>query len=81
MPLCKDRIIWIKIGRLEFGRQKYPDKSIRQEPAIVHAKSGSTVLEMKRDHPRAVQHSSTQTQAWRANGDISLIMSKISPVN
>ena len=31
---------------------------------------------MARDHPLLVQHSKCHTQAWRANGDISLILSK-----
>lgn len=31
---------------------------------------------MERDHPALVQHSKIHTQAWRANGDISLILSK-----
>ena len=31
---------------------------------------------MPRDHPMLVQHSRIHTQAWRANGDISLILPK-----
>jgi hypothetical protein len=38
-------------------------------------------LEMPRDHPSLVQHSQYHTQAWRANGDISLILSKNGPEN
>ena len=36
---------------------------------------------MARDHPKLVQHSRYHTQAWRANGDISLILSKSGPDN
>ena len=36
---------------------------------------------MERDHPMLVQHSRHHTQGWRANGDISIILSKISPDN
>ena len=69
-----------KICRMEFGTEKSPGKSLRQEPAIVRDKNGSRRLEMKRDHPRLVQHSSIHTQAWRANGDVSLILSKSNPL-
>jgi hypothetical protein len=68
-----------KVCRMEFGTEKHPGKSLREEPAIVHDKNGSQRLEMKRDHPRLVQHSSIHTQAWRANGDVSLILSKSDP--
>lgn len=33
------------------------------------------------DHPCASQHSSYQLQSWRANGDVSLILSNSSPDN
>lgn len=36
---------------------------------------------MPRDHPMLVQQSMYRTQGWRANGDISLILSKSSPAN
>jgi hypothetical protein len=36
---------------------------------------------MARDHPMLVQHSRFHTQGWRANGDISLILSKSPPEN
>uniref|UniRef100_A0A8W8MJ19 Uncharacterized protein n=1 Tax=Magallana gigas TaxID=29159 RepID=A0A8W8MJ19_MAGGI len=36
---------------------------------------------MERDHPVLVQHSKCHTQGWRANGDISLILSKSDPSN
>jgi hypothetical protein len=38
-------------------------------------------LEMNRDHPMLVQNSRYHTQGWRANGDISIILSKSSPDN
>ena len=34
---------------------------------------------MARDHPMPVQHSRFHTQVWRANGDVSLIVSKSHP--
>ena len=36
---------------------------------------------MQRDHPRIVQHSRYQIQSWRANGDVSLILSNSPPDN
>lgn len=33
-------------------------------------------LEIPRDHPMLVQNSRLHTQGWRANGDISIIVSK-----
>lgn len=42
---------------------------------------GSLHLEIERDHPVLVQHSKCHTQGWRANGDISLILSKSDPSN
>ena len=33
------------------------------------------------DHPRMVQHSRYQMQSWRANGDVSSILSNSSPDN
>ncbi len=51
------------------------------ESAIVNDKNGSLRLEMSRDHPMLVQHSRFHTQGWRANGDISLILSKSPPEN
>ena len=37
-------------------------------------------LEMPRDHPNLVHHSQYHTQAWRANGDISNIVTKNNPI-
>ena len=66
---------------MEFGTDKYPGKLLRQQPAIVKDKNASLRLEMARDHPMLVQHSQFHTQGWRANGDISIILSKSDPKN
>ena len=63
--------------RMEFGSTSKPGKPLRLNPAIVKDRNGSLRLEMSRDHPALVQHSQFHTQAWRANGDISLIISKV----
>ena len=70
-----------KICRMEFGTESNPGKQIREKPAIVKDKNGCQRLEMPRDHPLLVQHSQFHTQAWRANGDISIIISKSEPKN
>ena len=67
--------------RMEFGTEQSPGKKIRDTPALVKDHNGSTRLEMTRDHPVLVQHSRYHTQGWRANGDISVILSKSSPDN
>lgn len=56
-------------------------KPERQYSVIVKDKNSSLRLEMPRDHPVLVQHSKYHTQGWRANGDISLILSKSDPEN
>lgn len=56
-------------------------KQLRSQPAIVKDRNGSLRQEMERDHPVLVQHSRFHTQGWRANGDISLILSKSDPSN
>ena len=56
-------------------RMEFP-KSLRVTPDIVHDRNQSMRLEMPRDHPVLEQHSRVHTQAWRANGDISIILSK-----
>lgn len=61
---------------MEFGTESSPGKQLRETPAIVKDKNGSLRLEMARDHPMLVQHSRFHSQGWRANGDISLIVSK-----
>lgn len=68
-----------KIYQMEFGSLKEPGKPLRDSPAIVKDKNGSLRLELQRDHPMLVQHSQHHTQGWRANGDISLILSKSGP--
>ncbi|CAC5413965.1 unnamed protein product [Mytilus coruscus] len=71
----------VKQCRMEFGTSLNPGKPLRDCPAIVKDRNGSLRLEMERDHPNLVQHSQIHTQAWRANGDISLILSKSGPDN
>ena len=66
---------------MEFRNEDSPGKDLRVSPAIVKDKNGSLSFEMARDHPLLVQHSKYYTQGWRANGDISLILSKSSPDN
>ena len=51
-------------------------KPLRDAPAIVKDRNKAMRLEMPRDHSVLVQHSRWHTQASRANGDISLILSK-----
>ena len=68
-----------KLCRMEFGSVEKPGKPLRSEPAIVKDKNNCDRLELERDHPMLVQHSQFHTQGWRANGDISLILSRSSP--
>ena len=67
--------------RMDFGTETNPGKEIRSNPALVRDRNNSLRLEMERDHPNLVQHSRYHTQAWRANGDISIILSKSDPEN
>ena len=82
---CSDYCLQTKHGqrtcRMEFGSEQNPGKEIRSMPSIQRDKNGSLRLEMSRDHPMLVQHSQHHTQGWRANGDISLILSKSPPEN
>jgi hypothetical protein len=70
-----------RICRMEFGTESTPGKQIREKPAIVKDRNKCLRLEMERDHPALVQHSKYHTQAWRANGDISIILSNSPPEN
>ena len=70
-----------KVCRMEFGTASSPGKTLREQPEIVKDRNGSLRLELERDHPMLVQHSRFHTQGWRANGDISLILSKSNPDN
>ena len=56
-------------------------EKLRNSPEIVEDHNGALRLEMPRDHPRLVQHSRYQLQSWRANGDMSLILSNSPPDN
>lgn len=66
----------IKQCRMELGTSVNPGKPLRDSPDLVRDRNGCLRLEMERDHPALVQHSQIHTHAWRANGDISLILSK-----
>jgi hypothetical protein len=66
---------------MEFGSASKPGKPLRSTTVLAKDRNGSLRLEMARDHPVLVQHSQFHTQAWRANGDISLIISKSGPEN
>ena len=70
-----------KLCRMEFGSSTLPGKPLRNHADIVKDRNSSLRLEMERDHPMLVQHSRFHTQGWRANGDISLILSKSDPEN
>ena len=61
---------------MEFGAESKPGKPFCHDPAFVKDKNGCQRLEMPRDHPTLGQHSQYHTQCWRANGDISIIVSK-----
>ena len=66
---------------MEFGTLSSPGNELRNKPAIVRDKNKSMRLEILRDQPMLVQNSRLHTQDWRANGDISLIVSKSDPAN
>ena len=70
-----------RVCRMEFGSEFQPGKKLHREPEIANDHNGAPRLEMPRDHPRVIQHSSYQLQSWRANGDVSLILSNSSPEN
>ena len=80
-PKSKKESVSEKVCRLEFGKTSTPGKKIQSCPSLVRDRNGSLRLEMARDHPMLVQHSRFHTQGWRANGDISLILSKSNPDN
>ena len=60
---------------MEFGNKFCPGKKLHNGPEIVGDHYGARQLEMPHDHPCMVQHSRCQIQSWRANGDVSLILS------
>ena len=70
-----------RVCRMEFGSEFCPGKKVHSYPEIVEDHNGAPRLEMPRDHPRVVQHSRYQLQSWRANGDVSLILSNSPPDN
>ena len=70
-----------KYCRMECGSLSSPGKQLRSDPAIVRDTNSSLRLEMPRDNPLLVQHSRYHSQGHRANGDISVILSKSDPNN
>ena len=70
-----------RVCRIEFGSEFRPGKKIHSNPEIVEDHNGAPRLEMPHDHPRVVQHSRYQLHSWRANGDVSLILSNSPPDN
>ena len=70
-----------RVCRMIFGTEEEPGKPLREKPAIIKDLNGSKRLEMKRDHPRMVQISAPVLESWRANCDISLILSESDPKN
>jgi len=56
-------------------------KKLCNGPEIVEDHNGAPCLEMPRVHPRVVQQSRYQIQSWRANEDVSLILSNSPPDN
>ncbi|EDO32927.1 predicted protein [Nematostella vectensis] len=70
-----------RVCRMEFGSEYHRGKPKREEPDIVADHNGADRLEMARDHPRVVQHSRYNLQSWRANCDLSVILSNSPPDN
>ena len=70
-----------RVCRMEFGSEFRPGKKLQSGPEVVEDHNGAPRLEMPRDHPCLVQHSHYQLQSWRANGDVSLILSNSTPEN
>jgi hypothetical protein len=70
-----------RICRMEFGPELNPGMELRERPALVCDKNNSLRLAQPRDHPMLVQNSQYHTQGWRANGDISIILSQSSVEN
>lgn len=68
-----------RVCRMEFGSEFRPGKKVRIGPETMEDHNGAPRLEMARDHPRMVQHSRYEMQSWRANGNISLILSSSCP--
>ena len=66
---------------MKFGSEFCLGKKLHSEPEIGNDHNGALRLEMPRNNPRVIQHSTYQSQSWRANGDVSLILSNSSPDN
>ena len=70
-----------KSCRMEFGSEDKPGKELRKENALTLDRNCSLRLEMKRDHPMMTQFSENLVRSWRANCDLSVILSKGDPDN
>ena len=66
---------------MEFPKELRSSSALSKTEMDCKNRNGSLRLEMARDHPVLVQHSKFHTQDLRANGDISLILSKSDPSN
>ena len=66
---------------MEFGSKFCPGKKLRNDSEIVEDHNGAPRLEMPRYHACVVPHFRYQIQSWRANGDVSLILSNSPPDN
>jgi len=64
---------------MEFGSEFHRGKEPCDTGVIVKERNGALRLELPRDHPRVINHSRYQLQSWRANGDVSLIISNSDP--
>lgn len=60
---------------MEFGSEFNQAKELHDIVEIVNDRNGAPRLELPCDHIHVVQHSRYQLQSWRANGDVSLIVS------
>ncbi|XP_064619450.1 uncharacterized protein LOC135482899 [Lineus longissimus] len=87
MHMCSDYCLRhvrgkkVRVCRMGFGTEEEPGRELRDVPAIVLDHNRNKRLEMERDHPSMVQHSRLHIQAWRANGDLSIIVSESQPEN
>ena len=71
----------MRVCRMGFGSDREPGLPAHADPKITVDMNGCHRLEMPQNHPFMVQHSRYHAQAWRANGDISIILPSSDPVN
>ena len=60
---------------MEFGSEFRLGKKLHSVPEIVEDQNGAPRLDMSQDNPCVVQHPHYQMYSWRANEDVSLILS------